>query len=110
MRIRSLLSAPRLAPPAKRTSRRACQSAPVSVESARRKNALSRLNALAGDLDRIVVEARDLVGTHAVASQPARDMVIAEQLDVGEHLVAAGAGRRARVANASPASTIPAWR
>src|SRR5882757_4427758 len=50
---------------------------------------------VAGLLHRIVVEGRDLVRRHAVAGEPARDVDVAEPLDVGEHLVGAGAGRRA---------------
>ena len=50
---------------------------------------------VAGLLDRIVVERRDLVGVHAVGREPGRDMHIAESLDVGEHLVGSGPGHRA---------------
>ncbi len=52
--------------------------------------------AVARDLFRVAIERRDLVGAHARARKPGRDMHVAESLDVGEHLVAAGAGGRAR--------------
>ena len=50
---------------------------------------------VAGGLDRIVVERRDLGLVHAVGREPGRNMDVAEPLDVGEHLVGAGSGDRA---------------
>ena len=39
------------------------------------------------DLNGIVVEGGDLFLPHAVAREPARDMHVAQSLDVGQHLV-----------------------
>src|SRR3954464_6300503 len=47
---------------------------------------------VAGLLDRIVVEGRDLVLGHAIGRKPCRNMDVAEPLDVRENLVGTGAG------------------
>jgi len=51
---------------------------------------------VAGRLQRVVVERRDLVGTHAVSGEPGRDVDAAKLDHVGEHLVGPGAADRAR--------------
>ena len=65
---------------------------------------------VAGDLHRVVVERRDFVDRHAGRGEPARNMDIAQPLDVVERLARAGAGGGAGGRKASPTSTMPACR
>jgi len=71
---------------------------PVGARPGRNRAEVERLRRgpfVAGPLDRIGVERGDLGCIHPVRGQPSRDVDVAEPLDVGEDLVAAGAGDRA---------------
>jgi hypothetical protein len=50
---------------------------------------------VAGSLDGIVIEARDLVRVHAIGRKPVGDVQVAEAFDVREYLAGSGARGRA---------------